>query len=55
MITLKIIKTILPTCDINSNFSSIIGKLITLGLFFVENENENWIVRIFKEKITLKP
>ena len=60
LITLKIGKTISPVSDVkNSNrVSSVRGKLITLGLFFVENErlNEsvNWLFFFFKEKLTLK-
>ena len=42
MITLKTAKVISPVCDVkNSNgaFSSVGGKLTTLGLFFIENND----------------
>ena len=40
MITLKIGKAICPACEkLRQSVSLLRGKLATLGLFFVENEN----------------
>ena len=46
MITLKIIKAILPICDVinSKKILSVSEKLTTLGLFFAENKvlKKNW-------------
>ena len=41
MITLKVVKDILPVCDVkkSNGFLSVTGKMTTLGLFFVENKD----------------
>ena len=60
MVTLKIIKAILPVCDVkNQNRVSLVsGKLTTLGLSFSLkyklNEKENERVYFFQWKITLR-